>query len=137
MFSELKENLQGIITSIGDHGELIAGTITNQNELIEAQEKSEQQNLISAIDGISSVLTSGHNDLSNAISTSLDNTNQAILVIKTNVNKIFWISVQYNSFQTSGEKSKSAIEVLNTALVSTLKGGHQQVCLQFGKFCKF
>ena len=82
LFAELGENLEGIIASIGDHGELIADTITGQNEVIEAQEKSEQQNLISAIDGLSLVLNNGHNDLSNSITTSLDNTNKAIMVNK-------------------------------------------------------
>ena len=73
-------DLKGIISSIGDHGEILADTINDKNEVIEAQEKTEQQNLLSALDDISSILTNGHSEISNALTVGLDRTNEAIQV---------------------------------------------------------
>ena len=38
LFGDLNDHLRGIKDSIGDHGDLIAGTITNQNILNEGEE---------------------------------------------------------------------------------------------------
>ena len=100
-------DLKGIISSIGDHGEILADTINDKNKVIEAQEKTKQQNLLSALIDILPILTNGHSQISNALTVGLDRTNEAI--------------------QTSGNDGKTAIDVLNAALVSSLFGGHQQI----------
>ena len=75
MFSELGNDLKGIISSIGDHGELLADTINDKDEVIVAQKKTEKENLLSALGDTSSILTNGHSEISNALTVGPDRTN--------------------------------------------------------------
>ena len=68
VFGSLSEDLQGIISSIGEHGDLIATSMNNQNELENLQEAESKTNLLSAVQAISSSLTDGHSQMSSAIS---------------------------------------------------------------------
>merc|ERR1712026_373727 len=90
LFGELNDKLQLITDSIADHGDLVAGTITNQNIIDESEEANQLQtfdNIITALQGMTSAISSGHSDITNAVSTGLDNTKKAIEV-KFNTNKI-------------------------------------------------
>ena len=69
--------------SIGDHGDLIAGTITNQNIIDENEEANVLQTydqIVTALQGMTSAISSGNSDISNAVSSGLDNTKKAIEV---------------------------------------------------------
>ena len=68
MFGSLSTDLQGIISSIGDHGDLIATSMNSQSELQNIQEAESKTNILSAVQAISSALTDGHSQISNAIS---------------------------------------------------------------------
>ena len=69
--------------SIGDHGDLIAGTITNQNIIDEGEEANVLQTydqIVTALQGMTSAISTGNSDISNAVSSGLDNTKKAIEV---------------------------------------------------------
>ena len=68
VFGSLSEDLQGIISSIGEHGDLIATSMNSQNELENLQEAESKTNLLSAVQAISSSLIDGHTQMSSAIS---------------------------------------------------------------------
>ena len=83
LFEDLNDHLKGITDSIGDHGDLLAGTITNQNIIDEAEEANQLQTfdqIITALQGMTSVISSGQSDITNAVSSGLDNTKKAIEV---------------------------------------------------------
>ena len=83
LFGDLSDHLKGIMDSIGDHGDLIAGTISNQNIIDEAEEANQLQTfdqIITALQGMTSAISSGHSDITNAVSSGLDNTKKAIEV---------------------------------------------------------
>ena len=83
MFEELNEHLRGIKDSIGDHGDLIAGTITNQNIIDENEEANILQTydqMVTALQGMSSAISTGNSEITNAVSSGLDNTKKAIEV---------------------------------------------------------
>ena len=83
LFGELNDKLQLITDSIADHGDLVAGTITNQNIIDESEEANQLQtfdNIITALQGMTSAISSGQSDITNAVSTGLDNTKKAIEV---------------------------------------------------------
>ena len=91
MFEELNEHLKSITDSIGDHGDLIAGTITNQNIIDENEEANVLQTydqIVTALQGMTSAISSGNSDITNAVSSGLDNTKKAIEVenVKPNSN---------------------------------------------------
>ena len=67
VFGSLRNDLQGIISSIGEHGDLIATSINSQNELENLQEAESRTNLLSAVQAISSSLTDGHNQMSSVL----------------------------------------------------------------------
>ena len=69
--------------SIGDHGDLIAGTITNQNIIDENEEANVLQTydqIVTALQGMTSAISTGNSDITNAVSSGLDNTKKAIEV---------------------------------------------------------
>ena len=69
--------------SIGDHGDLIAGTITNQNIIDENEEANVLQTydqIVTALQGMTSAISNGNSDITNAVSSGLDNTKKAIEV---------------------------------------------------------
>ena len=79
----MNDHLQAIKESIGDHGDLIAGTITNQNIIDEGEEANQLQTfdqIITALQGMTSAISSGHSDITNAVTDGLDNTKKAIEV---------------------------------------------------------
>ena len=83
MFGDLNDKLQLITDSIGDHGGLIAGTITNQNIIDEGEEASQMQtldNIVTSLQGMTSAISSGHSDITNAVSSGLEHTKKAIEV---------------------------------------------------------
>ena len=83
MFEELNEHLRSIKDSIGDHGDLLSGTITNQNIIDENEEANVLQTydqIVTALQGMSSAISTGHSDITNAVSLGLDNTKNAIEV---------------------------------------------------------
>ena len=83
LFGDLNDHLQAIRESIGDHGDLIAGTITNQNIIEEGEEANQLQTfdqIITALQGMTSAISSGHSDITNAVTDGLDNTKKAIEV---------------------------------------------------------
>ena len=71
-----------------------------------------------------SAISAGHSDITNAVSSGLDDTRKAVEVVSTS---------QLFSFiiinQTSGENGRVGLDVLNAALVTALTGGYQQVRL--------
>ena len=83
LIGELNDHLSAIKDSIGDHGDLIAGTITNQNIIDENEEANVLQTydqIVTALNGMSSAISTGHSDITNAVSLGLDNTKNAIEV---------------------------------------------------------
>ena len=72
MFGSLSSDLQGIISSIGEHGDLIATSMTSQKDLENLEEAEAKTNILSAVQAISSALTDGHNKLSNAMTEGQD-----------------------------------------------------------------
>ena len=85
IFGDLNDHLRGIMDSIGDHGDLIAGTITNQNIIDENEEANVLQTydqIVTALQGMTSAISTGNSDITNAVSSGLDNTKKAIEVRK-------------------------------------------------------
>ena len=85
IFGDISDHLRGIIDSIGDHGDLIAGTITNQNIIDENEEANVLQTydqIVTALQGMTSAISTGNSDITNAVSSGLDNTKKAIEVRK-------------------------------------------------------
>ena len=83
MFEELNDHLSSIKDSIGDHGDLLAGTITNQNIIDEKEEANVLQTydqIVTALQGMSSAISTGNSEITNALSSGLDNTKKAIEV---------------------------------------------------------
>ena len=84
LFGELNDHLKGIMDSIGDHGDLVAGTITNQNIIDEGEEANQLQTfdqIVTALQGMSSAISAGHYDITNAVSSGLDDTRKAVEVV--------------------------------------------------------
>ena len=67
VFGSLSSDLQGIISSIREHGSLITTSLDSQNELENLQDAESQTNILSAVQAISSALTDGHSQMSSAI----------------------------------------------------------------------
>ena len=85
MIGELNNHLRAITDSIGDHGDLIAGTITNQNIIDENEEANVLQTydqIVTALHGMSSAISTGNTEITNAVSSGLDNTKKAIEVVE-------------------------------------------------------
>ena len=125
LFGELNDHLKGIMDSIGDHGDLVAGTITNQNIIDEGEEANQLQTfdqIVTALQGMSSAISAGHSEITNAVSSGLDDTRNAVEVVS--IPQLFSFIVMN---QTSGENSRVGLDVLNAALVTALTGGYQQV----------
>ena len=83
LIGELNNHLMAITDSIGDHGDLIAGTITNQNIIDENEEANILQTydqMVTALQGMSSAISTGNSEITNAVSSGLDNTKKAIEV---------------------------------------------------------
>ena len=113
--------------SIGDHGDLVAGTITNQNIIDEGEEANQLQTfdqIVTALQGMISAISAGHSDITNAVSSGLDDTRKAVEVVSTS--QLFSFIIMN---QTSGENGRVGLDVLNAALVTALTGGYQQVRL--------
>ena len=112
--------------SIGDHGDLVAGTITNQNIIDEGEEANQLQTfdqIVTALQGMISAISAGHSDITNAVSSGLDDTRKAVEVVS--ISHLFFSFIIMN--QTSGENGRVGLDVLNAALVTALTGGYQQV----------
>ena len=128
LFGELNDHLKGIMDSIGDHGDLVAGTITNQNIIDEGEEANQLQTfdqIVTALQGMISAISTGHSDITNAVSSGLDDTRKAVEVVSTS--QLFSFIIMN---QTSGENGRVGLDVLNAALVTALTGGYQQVRLE-------
>ena len=67
VFGSLSSDLQGIISSIREHGSLITSSLDSQNEQENLQDAESQTNILSAVQAISSALTDGHSQMSSAI----------------------------------------------------------------------
>ena len=83
LFGELNDQLRAMTDSIGDHGDLIAGTITNQNIIDENEEANVLQTydqIVTALQGMTSAISTGNSDITNTVSSGLDNTKKAIEV---------------------------------------------------------
>ena len=98
LIGELNDHLRAIRDSIGDHGDLIAGTITNQNIIDENEESNVLQTydqIVTALQGMTSAISTGNSDITNAVSSGLDNTKKAIEVdfpLPINFNSKIYIS---------------------------------------------
>ena len=81
LFTDLSNDLKGIMTSIGDHGDLIANTLSD-NKAAESIEKSEEEetnkNILNVLQTMTSAISSGHTQVSNAINTGNDKVSNAI-----------------------------------------------------------
>ena len=73
---------------------------------------------------MSSAISAGHSEITNAVSSGLDDTRNAVEVVS--IPQLFSFIVMN---QTSGENSRVGLDVLNAALVTALSGGYQQVRL--------
>ena len=127
LFGELNDHLKGIMDSIGDHGDLVAGTITNQNIIDEGEEANQLQTfdqIVTALQGMIYAISAGHSDITNAVSSGLDDTRKAVEVVS--IPPLFSFIIMN---QTSGENGRVGLDVLNAALVTALTGGYQQVRL--------
>ena len=69
LFTELSNDLKGIMTSIDDHGDLIANKLTDNQaagSLESGQEVETGKNILAALEGMTSAITNGHFEVSNA-----------------------------------------------------------------------
>ena len=129
VFGDLSSDLQGIISSIGEHGNLIATTLTSQEDLENIQESINQEsesNILSAVQAISSALTSGHDQISNAMTAGHEKVASSFTMGNDKITSaVTSAQDKISSVLTSGqEKISSAVDETKQAL-DTMTGAIQ------------
>ena len=81
ILSEISTDLKGIITSIGEHKDELVNTLTEKEAIARLEEIAEEetkQEIIAALEGMTSALTSGQDNLAVAVNTGHDKVASAI-----------------------------------------------------------
>ena len=110
VFGALSSDLQGIISSIGEHGNLLATTLNTQEDLETIQKNIEEEsnsNILSAVQAIASALKTGHDQLSNAMTAGHEKV--------------------ASSFTAGHDKMTSAISSAHDKVSSVLTNGQEKI----------
>ena len=126
VFGSLSSDLQGIISSIAEHGNLISTSLTSQNELNDLQEIESKSNILSAVQAISSALASGHDKLSNAMTDGHEKVASSVTAGHDKLTSALTSAQdKVSSALTNGHEKISATVVNTNRAINTMAGAIQ------------